>query len=99
MAILKIPTNKTSWAAKFAFAHAAREKMRLLHNVKGEEHRDGKTTRLEFLEWVQKYYDPRDQAVTMEILALKQTPPAADMDEVDFVTSFEGLKASGISEL
>lgn len=65
---LTVPFNITTASDKTEYAYIAQEALRLEHNKKGKDYRDGKISKEEWLSWEEDYFRPRSGAITAEIL-------------------------------
>lgn len=83
-----IPPAKDTWAKKWAYLHAAREKSRRDHNAKGQLVRDGKMTDAEWRVFLREVFAPREDAITEAMSAIKHYVDAVDLSEIDLETSF-----------
>ena len=75
------PAFKITHEDQLSTALAAREKMRLDHNVRGKAFRDGKTS---YSQWIQfkDSFDAKSLALSTKINELKDNPPQADVDKI-----------------
>ena len=91
---LKIPINITTPADKTEFLYKAEETLRLLHNSKGMDYKDGKITQEEWETWLETYYFPRHRGVIIKILEnralLKNSTKYTVDPETDFEVSIGG---------
>ena len=69
--ILKYPVAVITANQKIEFAYKAQETLRLEHNRKGQEHKDGLITDAEWEDFVDNYFRPRQRAISIEVVKHK----------------------------
>ena len=69
---MEIPLTITTDKDKLKFLYRAVELLRLEHNVKGKEFRDGIISRWDFDDYIRTSFEPRNQRLFAEINQLKE---------------------------
>lgn len=65
---LKIPLSITKSQDKLSYAYEIQEKLRLLHNEKGKDFREGKISEQEWKIWLKNFFNPKHFAINNVIL-------------------------------
>lgn len=87
---LKIPDNIANIPEKaINFAYSAQEKLRFLHNQKGQDYKDGKISKQQWEDWKEDYFEPRSSAISIEIVDRKEQLKVSMLDIVDLDKDFE----------
>lgn len=79
---LKLPAEAVTAKDKIEFCYQAQEALRLEHNEKGRQFREGEITEAEWLAYKEEYRAKRD-AVIEEMLAQKEAMKASTRFTVD----------------
>jgi hypothetical protein len=84
---LKYPTDCTTSIDKIEFCYIAQETLRLDHNIKGKDFRDGKLTETEWNTYREGIFRPKSMLISEEILAhreelKKSTKWVVDLDSL-----------------
>jgi len=56
---IRIPTQCVKVVDKLEFLYNAEEALRLLHNEKGKDYREGRLTKEQWLAWKENFFEPR----------------------------------------
>ena len=86
---MELKTSITKYGDKLEFVYNAKEKLRLLHNAKGQEYKDGKLTEKEWNIWLNDYFMPRSQAIEKQSCELRTALLKSNIYDVDFTRDFE----------
>ena len=65
---LTFPGDCITPAERTEYSYRAQELLRLDHNAKGQDHKDGKITNVEFTDYKVNTFDPKQVAIIEEIL-------------------------------
>ena len=88
---LKIPSNLTENKDKLSYAYQAQEALRLLHNQKGKDHRDGKITEQEWETWLDGFFKDRSYALLVIIEREKSLLKKENSYTFDLENDFEKI--------
>ncbi len=95
---LKTPTSVVTNENKIAYSYRAQEKLRLLHNIKGKDFREGRLTKEQWESWKTSYFEPRNAAISLQIIEAKKTLKTATIYTVDMEKDFEEKTVINIIE-
>ena len=87
--IIKFPTDVISDENKIGYLYKAQEELRLLHNQKGDDFRNGIITKDEWETFLKNVFNPRQEALSVEIIKAKQFLSADTKYSVDLEKNFE----------
>ena len=88
---LNYPFLVYSAEKRAAFAQRAQEELRLVHNVKGKEFRDGVITEAEWNIWKEGWFKPRQRAISMAISEIREIFKNSDKYEVKLDEIFDEI--------
>jgi hypothetical protein len=83
-----VPISLDTGAKKLFYYYELQEKLRILHNQKGEDFRNGVITKDEWEKWLKEYFDPRQEAIIKGILEERENAKKGNTKEVNFETDF-----------
>lgn len=86
---IKCPITVTDSKAKIAYAYKAQEDLRILHNQKSTEYRDGKLSKTEWMTWEKDFFEPRSNAICVEIIKQKNLLKKEAIYSIDMEKDFE----------
>ena len=62
---------------KVAYLYRTQEKLRLAHNEKGKDFRDGKISKAEWQEFLENWFNPKSNKISEHLGELKETLKAS----------------------
>ena len=68
---LKYPVSATTTNEKLEFCYIAQEKLRLEHNAKGKDHKDGKISDAEWKAYLKNEFDPKQSLIIRDLVMQK----------------------------
>ena len=85
---LKYPVTAITTQDKLEFCYIAQEKLRLEHNAKGKDYREGKITKAEWNEYLSIIFNPKLDLIIGDLLIhkskmLKSTKYEVDLNDLE----------------
>lgn len=85
---IKYPISAIEAKDKTAFLYKTQEELRLLHNQKGDDHREKRITEQKWNQWLEKYFNPRSIIVSNQICVQREIFKTSSMYSVDLDKDF-----------
>ena len=80
---LEYPRDVKETSDKLAFCYIAQEKLRVEHNVKGKDYREGKISANDFKEYKDGRFKDKGDAIIEELVKMKNAMKISDKYAVD----------------
>ena len=95
--LIRYPIAVDTDQERLEFSIRAEELLRLHHNVKGEQYRDGKITKAQFEKYLSNFFIPRSRRVSAEAARVRDALGIKTIEQVNLnKTQLESYKTSTI---